>query len=203
MDKAYIIVVFLAGWLILRLVLAARCGRAEQEHRNWKYCPRCGWARPADDALSENAPVRPSRNGVSDARPVAAGDACCQSLPPKQVLPSDLLRRRSCRVLAEDSNGNIAPSNDASAWSIYSAGFCAFPEGSDLSRAFFGHLRSILRERYGSGGVEPSLAAWCCEANRNSQEILGVSLEVERRMKSLLMPDGCDDTTLRAGRDTR
>ena len=191
MEQAYIIVVFLAGWLFLRLALAARCGRAADEHRHWDYCPKCGWARPGDDMFSEIA------------RPVAAGDASCQSLPPRQVLPSDLLRRGSCRVLAEDSTGNLAPSHDASAWSIYSAGFCAFPEGSDLSRAFFGHLRSILRERYGSDGVEPSLAAWCCEANRNSQEILGVSLEVERRMKSLLMPDGCYDTTRRAGRDTR
>ncbi len=188
-DAVYLLSVILIGWLVIRLIIAVRRRRVATENRHWSYCPRCGWPRPGEGMASANPSVRPERNGASHAGPVPSGEvpgaeqadaaACCQSQLPKQVLPSDLLKHGWSRLLAEDSEGDMIPPNDsrACAWSIYGAAFCAFPEGSVRLKAFLWHLQSILNERYGG----PTFAAFNSDPRRNHYEIIGISLECQRR----------------------
>ena len=215
-------VVCLACWVVLRIVLADRRGRAVTETRHWSYCPRCAWPRPGEDMPSADPPTYVNLSGVSVPKPMATGGvqgvsrvetclcgppdrpaqeciaACCQCEPCKPVLPSDLLKRGWSRYVSEDANGDLIPSNHPHArrWTVYGAGFGAFGEGSVRSRAFCRFLTEIIRQRY--GGM--SVGAWHSQSTRTPYEVIGVALEAERRMsaENLTSDDGDDPPQCRA-----
>ncbi len=217
-NVVYLLSVILIGWFVIRLVSAIRRRRVATENRHWSYCPRCGWPRPGERMASADPSVRPERNGASHAGPVSSGDvhratrietpqsalpdcpaldgtaACCGPEPPKPIMPSGLLRRGWSMLLAENSDGDMIPPNDSRvcAWSIYGAGFCAFPEGSAPFRAYFRHITELVRERYG----RPSIGDWNMDSRRNICEVVGVALEAERRMRAeSVIPDDPDSRT--------
>ncbi len=137
----------------------------------------------------------PTRDDARAADPAQdEATTCCGPEPPKQVLPSDLLRLGWSRIIAEDANGDLIPSNHshARAWSIYGAGFCAFGENSDRSRAYFRHLRAILDERYGG----PSFAELNADPRTDKCQMVAITREVERRMRAeSVIPDDPDSRT--------
>ena len=125
----------------------------------------------------------PTEDDARVADPAQDGaTTCCGPKPPKPVLPSDLLRLGWSRIIAEDANGDLIPSNHsrARAWSVFGAGFGAFREGSIHSRAYFRCLTEILSERYRGQTV----GAWNSDPRRNLCEVIGVALEAERRMSA-------------------
>ncbi|MGB2985373.1 MAG: hypothetical protein WBE26_05770 [Phycisphaerae bacterium] len=141
----------------------------------------------------------PTRDDARAADPAQdEATTCCGPEPPKPVLPSDLLRLGWSRIIAEDANGDLIPSNHsrARAWSVFGAGFGAFGEGTVRSQAYYRRLTEILRERYGG----PTFAAWNSDPRRNLCEVIGVALEAERRMsaENLISDDGDDPPRCRA-----
>ncbi len=165
-------------------VLAAWVGvRHKRVATGQIYCPRCGAAIALSRLVGIALPSALMGNGRVAAAPAQDGaQLCCGSHPTrKQARPSHLLKHGWCRTLAENPEGDMIPSNDsrACAWSIFGAGFGAFPDGSARLKEYFWYLTEVLRERYGG----PTLADWNMDPRRNLCEVVGVALEVERRME--------------------